>query len=228
MPKINRSVKDNSTVNNNEMTRAQELVKFMYKPIMIRTSSYKNFYYKTETLQKLRVFPLLERKNLILLARIHFSLLYLDERLVIPKDMPENMFTALHSGHAGRDALLREAAVVWWPKIHREIEEKANICLECTKTCKNSPRLKNQMMKLLCSLKALFKMLRTEKKYTLISIDSISGWPEALFSTNPTTERVLELLPDYIAQHGIPQKRRTDPGTAFKVNNSKNFEKKTI
>ena len=113
MPKINRSVKDNSTVNSNEMARTQELVKFIHKPIMMRTNSYKNFHYKTETLQKLRVFPLHERKNLILLARIHFSLLYLDQRLVIPKVMPENMFTALHFGHASRDVLLREAADVW-------------------------------------------------------------------------------------------------------------------
>ena len=50
----------------------------------------------------------------------------------------------------------------------------------------------------------------------LVSVDNNSGWPEALFSTNPTTERVLKLLAEYIAQHGIPQRIRTDPGTAFK------------
>ena len=41
------------------------------------------------------------------------NLLYLDERLVIPKDMRDNMLTAIHFGHAGRDAVLREAAEVW-------------------------------------------------------------------------------------------------------------------
>jgi len=30
------------------------------------------------------------------------NLLYLDERLIIPKGMRENMLTALHFGHAGR------------------------------------------------------------------------------------------------------------------------------
>ena len=50
----------------------------------------------------------------------------------------------------------------------------------------------------------------------LVSVDNNSGWPEALFLTNPTTERVLEFLAEYIAQHGITQRIRTDPGTAFR------------
>ena len=31
------------------------------------------------------------------------NFLYLDERLVIPKDMREKLLTASHFGHAGRD-----------------------------------------------------------------------------------------------------------------------------
>ena len=53
------------------------------------------------------------------------NLLYMDQRLVIPKDMRENVLRAIHFGHAGRDAMLREASDVWWPRIHREIVEKA-------------------------------------------------------------------------------------------------------
>ena len=44
--------------------------------------------------------------------------------IVTRKDMREYMLTANHSG--GRDAVLREAAVVCWLGIHREIIEKAN------------------------------------------------------------------------------------------------------
>ena len=36
--------------------------------------------------------------------------LYMDERLVIPIDMRNNMLSAIHFGHAGRDTKLREAA----------------------------------------------------------------------------------------------------------------------
>ena len=62
-----------------------------------------------------------------------------------------------------------------------------------------------------------------QKKYMLVSVDNNSGWPEALFLTNPTTKRVLEFLAEYIAQHGIPQSMRTDPGTAFKSEKFKQF-----
>ena len=58
------------------------------------------------------------------------NLLYLDERLVIPKEMRENILTAIHFGHAGRDAMLREAADVRWPRMHTELVEKANYCPE--------------------------------------------------------------------------------------------------
>ena len=40
---------------------------------------------------------------------------YMDEKLVIPKDLREALFRSLHWGHPGRDAMLREAADIWWP-----------------------------------------------------------------------------------------------------------------
>ena len=41
------------------------------------------------------------------------NLLYMDQRLVIPKDMRENVLRSIHFEHAGRDAMLREASDVW-------------------------------------------------------------------------------------------------------------------
>ena len=54
------------------------------------------------------------------------------------------MLTAIHFGHTGKDALLREVADVWWPKIHREIAEKANNCTEYIKAGKNLKCIKSQ------------------------------------------------------------------------------------
>ena len=36
----------------------------------------------------------------------------MDQRLVLPENMRENLLRAVHFGHAGRDAMLREAADV--------------------------------------------------------------------------------------------------------------------
>ena len=51
--------------------------------------------------------------------------------------MRENLLRAIHFGHAGRDAMLREAADVWWPRIQWEIVKKAQTCTECLKAGKN-------------------------------------------------------------------------------------------
>ena len=68
----------------------------------------------------------------------------MDERLVIPRDMRDNMLSAIHFGHAGRDAMLREASEVWWPRIHREIIEKAKRCPQGSQAGKNIKCLETQ------------------------------------------------------------------------------------
>ena len=43
------------------------------------------------------------------------GLLYMDNCLVIHKDVRQNILRAIHYGHAGRDSMLREASDIWWP-----------------------------------------------------------------------------------------------------------------
>ena len=68
----------------------------------------------------------------------------MDNRLVILKDMRKNVLRAIHFGHAGRDAMLRDAPDIWWPRVHREIVEKAKTCTECQHAGKNLKCLKSQ------------------------------------------------------------------------------------
>ena len=92
------------------------------------------------------------------------SLLYLDECGVLPKDMRDNMLTAIHFGHTGRDAVLREAANVWWPRNHREIVEKANNYPECIRACKSIKFNKNQK-----SSERYLRLINHLKKFHWIS-----------------------------------------------------------
>ena len=156
------------------------------------------------------------------------NLLYMDQRLVIPKDMRENVLRAIHFGHAGRDAMLREASDVWWPRIHREIVEKARNCAECQKAGKNLkcinsrkefgkiPEAKNPNDEISIDFAGPFQNAYKQKKYLLVSVDNNSGWPDAMFLPNPSAEKVVEFLLEYIATNGIPKRIRTDPGTVFK------------
>ena len=58
--------------------------------------------------------------------------------------MQKNSLKAIHFCHAGRNSMLREAADVWWPHIHREIVEKAQKCSEHLKAGKKLKRYKSQ------------------------------------------------------------------------------------
>ena len=72
------------------------------------------------------------------------GLLYMDNRLVIPRDMRENILRAFHFGHAGRDSMLREASDVWWPRVHREIVKEARNGPESQQAGKNLKCIKTQ------------------------------------------------------------------------------------
>ena len=114
------------------------------------------------------------------------------------------MLTAIHFGHAGRYAMLRGAADVWWPRIHREGVEKANICPECIKTGKSIKCLKSQNEfgtlpkaekpneEFSFDFAGPFQHAPNGKKYMLVSVDNNSGWPEVFLW-------VLEYLAEYTA-----------------------------
>ena len=68
-----------------------------------------------------------------------------------------------------------------------------------------------------------FHNANVKKKYLIVSVDTPSGWPDALFLPNPTTDKVIEFLIEYIAKYGIPKRIRTDPGTVFRSGKFKSF-----
>ena len=149
--------------------------------------------------------------------------------------MRENVLRAIHFGHAGRGSMLRESADIWWPRIHREIVEKARNCPDCHLACKNRKSIKSQKEfgkipdavepneKISLDFARPFQNEISKKKYSLESVDIHSGWPDAMFLPNPNTDKVIEFLLGYISKNGIPKRIRTDPGTAFKSEKFRQF-----
>ena len=89
-------------------------------------------------------FPVPWREKLTAFSLDSNNFFYMNERFVMPKNMREHMMNATHFGHAGRDAMLCDAAGVWWPKIHREYIEKASNCPQCRLVGKNLKCVKSQ------------------------------------------------------------------------------------
>ena len=48
------------------------------------------------------------------------NLLYIDDRLVIPKILQAAIKNSLHWGHPGRDNMSQQTSEIWWPRIHRD------------------------------------------------------------------------------------------------------------
>ena len=63
--------------------------------------------------------------------------LYMDNRLVIPQSMRQRIMSSLHYGHPGRDAMLSMVAGIWWPRIHREVNDQARLGENCLQAGKN-------------------------------------------------------------------------------------------
>ena len=161
--------------------------------------------------------------------------IYMDERLVIPKALRQIIIRSLHYGHPGRDTMLATVSNVWWPRLHREVVNLAKSCPQCQNAGKNIKPLLTQKQfgklpkaseinqEIAIDFAGPFKNAPAAKQYLLVSVDHLSGWPEAKFLRKPTTEKVIEFLKKYIARHGIPKNIRTDPATIFCSKRFKTF-----
>ena len=168
------------------------------------------------------------------------NLLYIDDRLVIPKILQAPIKNSLHLGHPGRDNMLHQNSDIWWPRIHRDITLLAKSCPICPEACKSiNPNIKQQNFgkmptpketndEIAIDFAGPFKIAKSSKKYLIESIDCKTGWREAKFSRAPTTRKVIEFLQRYIADNGIPKQIRTDPGTAFTSIEFRNFCEKNF
>ena len=163
------------------------------------------------------------------------DLLYLDDRLVIPKILQSPIKNSLHWGHPGRDQMLRQITEIWWPCIHRDISLLTQSCSECQNVGESvKPILSQKQFGKISTPKTIneeiaidfagpFKIAHSTKKYLTVSVDSKSGWPDAKFLRAPTTTKVIEFLTNCIADNGIPRQIRTDPGTVFKSTKFQEF-----
>ena len=162
----------------------------------------------------------------------------MDQRLVIPKDIPENVLRAIRSGHSGRDAMLREASDMWWQEFTSISGKDKKNCEECQKAGENLNRLKIQKEfgtlpeakspkdEISLNFAGPFQNAYKQGKYLNVSVDNSPRWPEAIFLPNPSADSVVEFLVEHIAKSGIPKRIRTDPGTICTGGNSENFVRK--
>ena len=58
---------------------------------------------------------------------IRWSLVFLDDQIVVPVDLQRRLLDILHFGHAGMKKLTAEAKIFWWSDINRDIEKSQGL-----------------------------------------------------------------------------------------------------
>ena len=146
------------------------------------------------------------RERFISISKDENNLLYMDDRLIIPKNLQIPIKNSLHWGHPGRDQIERQIIDIWLPRIHRDI----TLLTKTIPECRNAGMSKKPMLtqkqfgklpvprgineEVAIDFAGPFKIARNSKKYLIVSIDSKIGWPDAKFMRAPTTNKVIEIL----------------------------------
>ena len=60
-----------------------------------------------------------------------------DYRLMIPVSLNQLVINSLHQTHPAQSGMLQLADLVWFPRIHRKVTAKAQLCGDCIKKGKN-------------------------------------------------------------------------------------------
>ena len=102
--------------------------------------------------------------------------------------------------------MLRQIADIWWPKLHRDIVLLTKTCKECQeagvsvkpilrqKQFGKLPTPNKKIDEISLDFAGPFKIENSSEKYSIVSVDSKTGWSEAKFLRVPTINKVIEFL----------------------------------
>lgn len=154
------------------------------------------------------------------------NVLFMGNRLIIPKACQEDFLKELHNTHQGivqMKSLARSR--IWWPNINQEIEEITKQCPICQENS-SMPAAKFQSWP---ETKQPWHRVHAdfagpiEGKYLFIVVDSHSKWMEVDVTRSTSSEAVITSLRNHIARYGIMLTLVTDNGTCFTSQEFKNF-----
>ena len=159
---------------------------------------------------------------------IRWSLVFVDDQIVVPIDLRRRLLDFLHFGHSGITKMTSEAKIFWWPNKKQDIGTKV---IDCTACLASGKTLYYQLPKKhYAKLEKLFepgqekqidftgklnnKNLSGETQI-LIAVDRFSKWSTAKICKIPETKELTTFLSSNFNLYGIPEKIKSDKGEAF-------------
>ena len=66
-----------------------------------------------------------------------FSVVFYDDRILIPDALRTTIAMLLHKGHAAINKMTAAAKPLWWPRITRDLQQNCDYCIPCRMAGKN-------------------------------------------------------------------------------------------
>ncbi len=149
---------------------------------------------------------------------VHNSVVFKNDKVVIPSTLREFMLRAVHQPHLGVEATKRRAReLMYWPGINNEIERMVKSCGICNSNKKQQQKeplhphpVPNRPFE-----RIGVDLFKFEQKQYLITVDFYSGWFEIDLLPSQITSIVVQKLKSHMSRYGIPYVLVTDNGPQF-------------
>ena len=141
------------------------------------------------------------------------GMLFLNNRIIVPKSMQRSMLCIIHEGHLGMEkckSLARQC--VYWPGINRDIEHIVSSCAICQSHRKRqaSESLMPHPIPERPWQKIGADIFTLRRKDYLLVVDYYSKFPEVMTLSDKSATAVIQCLKTIFARHGIPDEMFSD------------------
>lgn len=136
------------------------------------------------------------------------KLIFMNDRLIVPKSLREKILTLLHEGHLGITKMKQAARnLYYWPQIDTHIETLVQKCYVCQMYQNNNikePILSHEVPTLPFS-KIGIDIMDFKRKSYLILYDYMSKWLEIKHITSKSAQSIINVLKEVFSYFGIPK-----------------------
>ena len=141
------------------------------------------------------------------------GLLFLGDRVVVPRKLMPYMLQLIHESHQGADKCkTRGRTVLYWPGMSQDIETIVGRCHICLKFRANNPKepliphdvQERPWQKVAADIRTF------KSRDYIVAVDCYSKYPEIALLENKTASNVIIHLKSIFARHGIPEEMMSD------------------
>ena len=149
---------------------------------------------------------------------IQEGVLLLGSRIIIPESLRQQIIQEIHSGHQGMEKCkLRAKSCVYWPGIHKEIENMVASCCACKKfqnSQQKEPMIPSEVPPRPWHTVSA-DLFKVNNSWYIIVADYYSKFPFVKKLNNLTATAVINVIRSIFSEQGIPEVLICDNGTQF-------------